>query len=83
QSDIVIITEIYPAGEEPIPGISGRALYEEILQHGHKGVYFVPDLQDIPDKVAELHEDGDMILVLGAGNVNTVVPGIIKNLKRT
>ncbi|MBU4202441.1 MAG: UDP-N-acetylmuramate--L-alanine ligase [Acidobacteria bacterium] len=83
QSDIVIITDIYPAGEEPIPGISGRALYEEILQHGHKGVYFVPDLQDVPDKVAELQENGDMILVLGAGNVNSTIPGIIKKLKRT
>ena len=45
QADILITTEVYPAGEAPIAGISGKALYEEIEQFGHKNVHFEPDMK--------------------------------------
>ena len=36
QADVLVLTEIYPAGESPIPGVTGRALYDEIRRFGHK-----------------------------------------------
>ncbi|MCD6515947.1 MAG: UDP-N-acetylmuramate--L-alanine ligase [Candidatus Aminicenantes bacterium] len=81
QADILIITEVYPAGENPIPGISGEKLFEEIQKFGHKSVYFEPDMNKIPSLVAELSQPKDMILVLGAGSISGTIPGIIEKLR--
>ncbi|MFC2156414.1 UDP-N-acetylmuramate--L-alanine ligase [Acidobacteriota bacterium] len=81
QADKVIITEIYPAGEKPIPGVDGKALYQEILQFGHKGVLYEADMKKIPQRIAELVEPGDMIFVLGAGNISQIIPEIASRLK--
>jgi len=82
QADVLIVTEIYSAGEEPIPGINGQALYEEIRQFGHKNVIYEPVLKNIPEKLTKILEPGDMLLVLGAGNVNRIIPDIIHLLER-
>ncbi|MBL7082612.1 MAG: UDP-N-acetylmuramate--L-alanine ligase [Candidatus Aminicenantes bacterium] len=81
QADVLIITEIYPAGEKPIPGVSGKVLYEEIEQLGHKNVVFEPDMKKIPSAVGKAAQRGDIILVLGAGNINQVIPDCIKILE--
>ncbi|MBC7363180.1 MAG: UDP-N-acetylmuramate--L-alanine ligase [Candidatus Aminicenantes bacterium] len=82
QADVLIVTEIYSAGEEPIPGINGQALFEEIRQFGHKNVIYEPVLKNIPEKLTKILEPGDMLLVLGAGNVNRIIPDIIKLLEK-
>lgn len=82
EADILIITEVYPAGENPIAGVSGKALYEEILQFGHKNIYFEQDLKKIPSIVGKLALQKDMIIVMGAGNISRVIPGIIERLGR-
>lgn len=82
EADILIITEIYPAGENPIAGVSGKALYKEILQFGHKNIYFEQDLKKIPSIVGKLVLQKDMIIVMGAGNISSVIPGIIERLGR-
>jgi len=81
QADVLIVTEIYPAGEAPIAGISGKALYEEILQFGYKQAFFEPDLAKVPGLVAKLAQPNDIVLVLGAGNIARAIPEIIKNLE--
>jgi UDP-N-acetylmuramate--alanine ligase len=81
QADVLIVTEIYPAGEAPIAGISGKALYEEILQFGYKQAYFEPDLAKVPGLVAKLAQPNDIVLVLGAGNIARAIPEIIENLE--
>lgn len=82
EADILIITEIYPAGETPIAGVSGKALYKEILQFGQKNIYFEQDLKKIPSIVGKLALQKDMIIVMGAGNISRVIPGIIERLGR-
>jgi UDP-N-acetylmuramate--alanine ligase len=82
QADILLLTEIYSAGEKPIKGVTGKALYEEIQEFGHKNVYFEKDLEKIPDLVEKLAKPEDMIFVLGAGNINKTIPEIIKRLGR-
>jgi UDP-N-acetylmuramate--alanine ligase len=82
QADVLLLTDIFPAGEKPIKGVTGRSLYEEIQEFGHKNVYFEKDLGKIPDFVEKIAEPEDMIFVLGAGNINKVIPEIIKRLER-
>jgi len=81
QADVLILTEVYSAGEDPVPGVTGQALFEEVRQYGHKDAHFEPDLNKIPGLVASLAQPGDIILVMGAGNINRVVPEIIVALE--
>jgi len=81
QADVLILTEVYPAGEDPLPGVSGQVLYDEVSQFGHKDVHFEPDLGKVPGLVAELAQPEDIIMVMGAGNISRVVPDIIAALE--
>ncbi len=82
QADILLLTDIFPAGEKPIKGASGKALYEEIQEYGHKNVYFEENMEKIPNLVEKIVQPEDMIFVLGAGNINRIIPDIIKRLKK-
>lgn len=80
-ADVLITTEIYAAGEKPIAGVSGKALYQEIKQFGHKNVFFEHNMKNIPPLVGKVAQSGDLILVLGAGNIYQIIPDIIKTLE--
>jgi UDP-N-acetylmuramate--alanine ligase len=69
QADVLVVTDIYPAGEEPLPGVSGEALARGIEEHGHRHVRFVADLEDVPEAIASELQQGDLLLTLGAGSV--------------
>jgi len=81
QADVLIITEIYAAGETPIAGISGQVLYEEIKQLGHKNVYFEPDMKKIAPLVGKIAQPEDIILIMGAGDIYKTIPDIVKILE--
>jgi UDP-N-acetylmuramate--alanine ligase len=81
QADVLIVTEVYPAGEMPLPGISGQALFEEIQRFGHRDVYFEPNLKKVSRLLKRLARPGDIILAQGAGNITKVVPEIIAALE--
>ncbi len=81
QADVLVTTEVYPAGEQPIPGVTGEALFEEIKLFGHKNVYFEPSMKKIPSLLAKIIQPQDMILVLGAGNIYKIIPDIIARLE--
>ncbi len=69
QADTVVIMEIYAAGEQPIPGVSGQAIYEGIKRHGHKDAVFIADKDKVVDHLAGVLRKGDLVLTLGAGDV--------------
>lgn len=81
QADILIVTEVYPAGEDPVPGATGKSLFEEIQHFGHKNVYFEPDMEAIPALAASLAGTNDMIFVLGAGPIHRIIPALIRKLE--
>ncbi len=81
QAEMLVITEIYPASEEPIPHVSGEALFNEIVEFGHKNVYYEPELKNIPSLVKKSVQSEDIILVMGAGNINSIIPELIKELE--
>ncbi len=80
QADVLFITEVYPAGEKPIEGVSGQVLFEGTQQFGHKNIYFEPDLSKIPALVAQIAEPEDLLFILGAGSINKIIPELIKEL---
>jgi UDP-N-acetylmuramate--alanine ligase len=63
------ITEIYPASEKPIEGITAHALFEEIKTHGYRDVFYVENKEDIPDAIVGDLREGDLVIFLGAGDI--------------
>jgi len=70
QSDVLLVMDIYPAGETPIPGVHARDLAEGVAAHGHREVHYMDgDRQGILDFLCEDTRPGDLVLTLGAGDV--------------
>jgi UDP-N-acetylmuramate--alanine ligase len=68
-ADVLIVTDVYAAGEAPIPGISGESLAHAIGEAGHKNVLYVRSMQDAVELLLKESRAGDAILTIGAGNV--------------
>ncbi len=73
QTDLLFVTDIYPAGEQPIEGVTSERLVQAIREHGHHGVKLAPDKNDLAEKLAALLRPGDVVLTLGAGDINSVL----------
>ncbi len=70
QTDVLLVMDIYPAGEVPIPGVHARDLAEGIAAHGHREVVYLDnDRGGILDYLCENARPGDLVLTLGAGDV--------------
>jgi UDP-N-acetylmuramate--alanine ligase len=70
KADLVIVTEVYPAGEKPIEGATGKALADAIRAHGHRAVRYVADKNDVAKILHDEVEPGDIVIALGAGDIN-------------
>ncbi len=81
QADVLLVTDIYPAAEQPIEGINSQRLVTAISTHGHQGVELVPHKAELAPRLAEMARPGDVIITLGAGDVNRVL-GTLEHLLR-
>jgi len=79
-SDIVVITDVYGAGEQPLPGITGKLLLNNLIDDGFKNrIVYIPRLQDIC-KYLELNmRENDIVLLMGAGDITRVTEELLKN----
>jgi len=68
-ADVVFVTPVYPAGEEPIEGVDAAALVEGLRAHGHRMVRTVDSLDELCRELRDLAADGDMIICMGAGDI--------------
>mgnify|MGYP000312525932 FL=1 len=68
-SDVFICTDIYPAREKPIEGISGQLIADAAKKFGHKNVHYEPDKTKVPDLLKKIYKKGDIIITLGAGDI--------------
>jgi UDP-N-acetylmuramate--alanine ligase len=82
EADVTVLTDIYPAGEVPIPGILSAAIADEIRKQNRGAVEAVVPLDQLPKHVAALAKDGDIVLTLGAGSIGAVGDLIVKELSR-
>jgi len=79
-ADRVIVTDIYSAGEAPIPGVSSRLVADAVAAAGGH-VDFVPDLGGAGEMLAANVEPGDLVLLLGAGDVNSLAEPLARSLE--
>jgi UDP-N-acetylmuramate--alanine ligase len=82
-ADVLFVSSVYAAGEEPIPGATGDALAEAIRAHGHRDVTYVEKRVDLPAAIAPRLREGDIVLTLGAGDITQVGPDLLALLGKT
>lgn len=75
-TDALVVLEVYPAGEDPIPGADGRALCGAIRRRGKVDPVFVPDPLTLIDVLGDIAQTGDILLLLGAGSIGRVAEGL-------
>lgn len=80
QADLLVVTEVYAAGEPVIPGVSGRQIAEGAVEHGHRGVTFLPEKEAVPEFVLSVLEPGDLLITMGAGDIWNVGEEILRRL---
>lgn len=68
-TDIFICTDVYPAREEPIEGITGEIIAEAAKKFGHKNVVYLKDKNTVPEYLKEIMKPGDIIVTMGAGDI--------------
>lgn len=78
-ADILFLTEIYPASERPIVGVSGERLARKIEETGCP-VRFVPSVSELPECVSRILQQGDVVLTLGAGSIGQVGYAMLSQL---
>src|SRR5499427_9505988 len=70
QADVLVLTDIYPASESPLPGVTGEALANAIRSAGHKNVHYAHLLQEGIELLLKQARPGDAVLTIGAGSVS-------------
>jgi UDP-N-acetylmuramate--alanine ligase len=69
EADYLILTDIYAASEEPIAGVTGEALLEQIKQHGQRYTHYIASVETMAEEVLGMVRENDLVLTLGAGNI--------------
>ena len=80
-ADEVVLTDIYAAGEDPIPGVTIEGVAEAVRGSGQCPVQVVKNLQALPAAVAALVRPGDLVITLGAGSIGAVGDRILEELR--
>src|SRR5262249_9268088 len=73
QADVLLVTDIYAAGEAPIAGASAERLVQAIREHGHHDATYVADKEEVPEALEKVVRQGDVVIALGAGDINRSV----------
>jgi UDP-N-acetylmuramate--alanine ligase len=82
-ADVVLILDIYPAGETPIDGVTTPALIEKLKSFGHKNAIHAPNFDMIESYVIANAKSGDAVVVMGAGNVTKLSDTLSERLSRS
>lgn len=80
QADLVLISDIYTAGENPIAGVSNEKLVAGLVQYGHKSAQTIDELEELAATIQQEAKPGDIVIFLGAGNISDwayALPGLL------
>ena len=80
-ADVVFVSDVYPASEKPIEGISGQTIVDAMMRHGNIPATYLPDLAKAHHAVGNALLPGDLLITLGAGNVHEAGTRIARDLK--
>ncbi len=79
-SDEAVVTDIYPAREDPEPGVTGELIAERSKRAAN--MHYVPNWDDVPAAAAALAKQGDFIITMGCGDINRMVPDLLRALEK-
>ena len=79
-ADTVFVSNIYPANEQPLPGVTGEILVDSARSQGHLSIFFEPHLEGLRYKLGAMMKPGDLILSLGAGNIHEEATRLVEDL---
>ena len=80
-ADTVTFMDVYPAGEAPVPGVSGKTFLSVVLDHeGHPVASYIPRRLDVVPHMAALAKPGDLVITMGAGDVTAIGPQLVDEL---
>ncbi len=68
-SEVLVVTDIYPSREKPIEGVTGKLVADTARQYGHRRVHYVKEKTDLPEKLKEIVQPGDIVITMGAGDI--------------
>ncbi len=68
-ADVLVVTDVYPAREEPIQGVTGELITNAAKQFGHKDVHYVQDKKQVPEHLRTITKSGDIVITMGAGDI--------------
>jgi UDP-N-acetylmuramate--alanine ligase len=80
-ADVLVLTDIYAASEQPIEGVSAERLAEEVRRHGQRDVTYIPDRLALPEHLANVVRQGDIVITMGAGNIWQAGEELVNRLK--
>ena len=82
-ADLVVLTDIYHrgTGEQPIPGVTGKSLAKEIQKRGNPETMFISNIDQIAKELTELVKPGDIVLTMGAGNIDQVAGEFVQRMR--
>ena len=80
-ADEIVLTEVYPAGEEPIEGVNSDLIRRSILKHEGRDANIISKFENIPDYISKIVKKGDIVLTLGAGDIYKAGPMIADAIK--
>jgi UDP-N-acetylmuramate--alanine ligase len=81
QADSVFVADVYPAGEAPIPGATGESLAQALRVHGHRDARYAGDRSQLVRTLADIAQPGDVVLALGAGDINQLLGPLREELQ--
>lgn len=81
-TDRALVTDIYPSREKPMPGVDSGLIVDAARKSGAEGVELVNDMNTVPRHLAPDLQPGDVVLVLGAGDINRIVEPLLQELAR-
>jgi UDP-N-acetylmuramate--alanine ligase len=79
-ADVLLLTEVYPAGEAPIIAADSKSLTRALRVLGKVEPIFVETVDELPDAILNIAQDKDVVLVMGAGSVGGVAASLSKEL---
>lgn len=77
-TDVLVLADVYAAGEQPIPAADGRSLAHALRVVGKTELVFVENIADMPDTLLQLAKDGDVVVTMGAGSISNVPAQLVQ-----
>ncbi|HOF40317.1 MAG TPA: UDP-N-acetylmuramate--L-alanine ligase, partial [Candidatus Hydrogenedentes bacterium] len=82
RADRAIVTDIYPSREEPMPGVSSGLIVDAARAQGAQNVQLINDMFSVPGLIAGELQPDDLVLILGAGNINQLAGPLLQEIAR-